>query len=301
MKQTVTAIITTYKTAHLLPRCVESVLAQTHPVDEILVVDDASGDGAAEALAPYGDAVRLIERTVNSGAPSAPRNDGIRAATGEWLALLDADDRWLPEKIERQLATAEQHTNAGLIYCDCIQVLPDGTQLKNYHHNKKPVSGQVLDALIEDIFILPSSVMVRKNEVTAINGFDEEIIGAEDCDLYFRLSLNKVEFWLTPEPLVLYERQPTSLSRDHLKMLRHQSRVWSKLLSENLTGEQKKRVRHYLAGVYCDLAFRQRGSNWGRSVKDACMYVRYAPLKPVAWKLLLANASGLARSMPAEN
>jgi len=105
---TVSVIIPSYNSAEVLPAAIESVLAQTLPPDEIIVVDDGSApdadglDRTAEACATYFKHVRLI-RQANGGA-SAARNTGIARARGDWLAFLDADDVWEPEKLETQIA-----------------------------------------------------------------------------------------------------------------------------------------------------------------------------------------------------
>ncbi|MBV1799994.1 glycosyltransferase [Siccirubricoccus sp. G192] len=97
----VSVIIPAYNAARSLPRTIDSVLAQTVPPAEIIVVDDGSADETAAVAEAYGDRVRVIRKP--NGGPASARNLGAREATGEWLALLDADDQWLPEKLERQL------------------------------------------------------------------------------------------------------------------------------------------------------------------------------------------------------
>jgi len=116
----VSVIIPTYNRKLCLFQAVDSVLAQTVPVEEIIVVDDGSTDGTFEAVcARYGALVKAI-RQDNSGA-SAARNRGLREARGEWIALLDSDDVWLPMKIERQLeALARFGGKSGLCFTDNI-------------------------------------------------------------------------------------------------------------------------------------------------------------------------------------
>ncbi|MHC5139531.1 MAG: glycosyltransferase family 2 protein, partial [Planctomycetota bacterium] len=100
-KLTISAVIPAYNAAKYIARSIDSVLAQTHPVDEIVIVDDGSTDNTAAIIKDYGDKVRYIHQP-NAGV-SAARNTGIEAATGNWIAFLDADDEWLPEKIKRQV------------------------------------------------------------------------------------------------------------------------------------------------------------------------------------------------------
>ncbi len=104
----VSVIIPTYNRAALVAEAVASVLAQTWRDFEVLVVDDGSTDGTIEALAPYASRLRLLRRESRGGV-SAARNTGIKAARGEWLAFLDSDDLWLPEKLSRQMAYLAAH------------------------------------------------------------------------------------------------------------------------------------------------------------------------------------------------
>src|SRR5574340_444159 len=99
----VSVIIPTYNRAALVPEAVASVLGQTWREFEVLVVDDGSTDGTLAALAPYAGQIRFLRRESRGGV-SAARNTGIAAARGEWLAFLDSDDLWRPEKLARQMA-----------------------------------------------------------------------------------------------------------------------------------------------------------------------------------------------------
>ncbi|MDH4201264.1 MAG: glycosyltransferase [Phycisphaerae bacterium] len=104
---TISAVIPAYNAEKYIARAIDSVLAQTRPVDEIIVIDDGSSDKTADIVRSYGDKVKLISQP-NAGV-SAARNTGVLAATGDWVAFLDADDEWLPRKIELQTANLKKH------------------------------------------------------------------------------------------------------------------------------------------------------------------------------------------------
>src|SRR5687768_4540645 len=117
----VSAIIPTYNRRDLVIRAIESVLAQTRSVDEIVVIDDGSTDGTAEVLrARYGDRVRYVFQS-NAGV-SAARNHGMSIAQGRYFALLDSDDEWLPEKTARQIEWMQAHPDFGMVLCDVERV-----------------------------------------------------------------------------------------------------------------------------------------------------------------------------------
>ena len=102
----ISVVIPAYNASAFLPRCLKSVFAQTLPPDEVIVVDDGSTDNSAALAAELG--ARVI--TLTNGGPAAARNAGIQSASSEWIALLDADDMWAPEKLERQAACVCQDT-----------------------------------------------------------------------------------------------------------------------------------------------------------------------------------------------
>ncbi len=112
MSITVSVVIPAYNAAKYIGRAIDSVLAQTRPADEIIVVDDGSTDNTADVAHGYGDKIRFI-RQENAGA-SVARNTGIEAATSEWIAFLDADDEWLPQKL--QLQTEHLRRNPNLVW-----------------------------------------------------------------------------------------------------------------------------------------------------------------------------------------
>lgn len=286
---TVSAIITTYNQSHLLTRCLESVFSQTVAPIEIIVVDDGSRDNPGAVLKPYGDRVKFLPRSVNSGGPSAPRNDGMRAATGKWVAFLDGDDQWLPDKLARQLAVIAQHPDISLVYCDCIQIHEDGKQFQNYHADKSPVSGQILDALIEEIFILPSTVLLNREAALRLGGFDETLHGVEDHDLWLRLSMKGYSMSLLPQALVVYQRQENSLSRNRCKILETQVRAWNKLLRAQITSTQRSRVKVYLAGLHLELGFWLRHVDIHLAVRHSVASLRYRPRNLLGWKITSGN------------
>lgn len=124
MKIRISAVIPAFNAENWIRRAVDSVLAQTRPAEEILVVDDGSTDGTADAVRSYGGAVRLITQP-NAGV-SVARNAGITAATGNWIAFLDADDEWLPDKLRLQSDHLQRHpdvqwTTGNFYRCRCIQ------------------------------------------------------------------------------------------------------------------------------------------------------------------------------------
>ncbi len=190
---TVSVLIPAYNAAMHLGRAVESVLSQTHAPIEVLVIDDGSRDRTAEVAASFGAPVRLIRK--ENGGPASARNMGARQAQGEWLALLDADDWWFPDKLRMQLQYATA-PDIGLIHC-----LPD--------HRDEVVPPVVdFDHLWERNWIINSAVLLRKAAYDELGGFNEakELISVEDYNLWVRLAASHWRVVTCPHVLVHYTR-----------------------------------------------------------------------------------------------
>jgi glycosyltransferase involved in cell wall biosynthesis len=174
MQASVSAIIPAYNSAGFIGDTIQSVLAQTRPVDEIIVVDDGSSDNTAEVVASY-PRVRVIRRA--NGGPGGARNTGIAAASGEWIALLDHDDIWDSGKSETQL-----------------QCAVDGMVAVIHASPHDPVDFNSLWK--RRARVAPSSALVRREALLRVGGFDENrsIMGVEDLDLWLRLCLAGYRF-----------------------------------------------------------------------------------------------------------
>jgi glycosyltransferase involved in cell wall biosynthesis len=210
----VAALIPTYNCAGFLPEAVASVRAQTVPVERIIVVDDGSTDDTAEVVGRLGADI-LYLRQQNAG-PSAARNAGIRAARTDWVALLDADDLWLPDKTERQLALLDRHPELVLIASNRTEVDGAGTvileSLFEHHGLKsffeelagKPIP-RALARLVDINFIPTSSVLARREALLELGGFNTDIRFSEDLELWCRIAA-KHSLACLPEVLTLYRR-----------------------------------------------------------------------------------------------
>jgi glycosyltransferase involved in cell wall biosynthesis len=195
----VSVIIPTYNRAALVQEAVSSVLAQTFPDFELLVVDDASTDGTKQALAAFGGKIKVLSRACRGGV-SAARNAGIAAAQGEWLAFLDSDDLWLPEKLARQLAFMEACPRLLLSQTEEIWVRRGVKVNPPLTHKKE--GGRIFLRSLERCLVSPSAVILHRRLLEAHGGFDEDLPAAEDYDLWLRLTW-RFEAGLLPEPLII--------------------------------------------------------------------------------------------------
>jgi glycosyltransferase involved in cell wall biosynthesis len=190
VRPAVSVIIPAYRASRDIRVALDSVFAQTFSNFEVIVVDDGSPDGAElkAAVAPYRSRLQYIEQP-NRGAGAA-RNSGIRAARGRFIAFLDADDRWAPEFLTRQVWFLEAHRSCALVYCDALLSGETALAGKRFMETA-PSNGEVtLASLIrQECNIALSTVMVRRRPLVAAGLFDETLRRGQDFELWLRLAL----------------------------------------------------------------------------------------------------------------
>jgi glycosyltransferase involved in cell wall biosynthesis/SAM-dependent methyltransferase len=203
----VSIIIPTYNRNHFLCEAINSVLNQTFKDYEIIVVDDGSTDNTREVLERYGSRIQYIYQK-NSGRAQA-RNAGIRMAKAEYIAFLDDDDIWLPNKLEKQIAFLDAHPDIGLVHSFTEVINENGYLLiketKNHlkFYKKAMCLGYTYEALSRMCMMFTSTVVVRKDCLDEAELFDPDIPAFEDWDFYLRFVL-KYCIGTIPESLVMY-------------------------------------------------------------------------------------------------
>ena len=180
----VSVIIPTYNRCTVLGRAMDSVLSQTFTDYELIVVDDGSNDGTPELLDRYSDHVTVI-RQENRGV-SAARNTGVLASKGEFVALLDSDDTWLPKKLERQVAFFDANPEA--LICQTEEIWVRNGKRVNPKKKHLKLSGMIFEKTLPLCLISPSAVMIRKSLLDEVGLFDESLPACEDYDLWLRIT-----------------------------------------------------------------------------------------------------------------
>jgi glycosyltransferase involved in cell wall biosynthesis len=204
----ISVVIPAYNAAHFLPRSLGSVFAQTLQPLEVIVVDDGSTDSTAQVAEQLG--AKVIRRP--NGGLAAARNTGIQHASGDWIALLDADDSWSPEKLERQAACVRPDTV--LVYTGARFFDDRGS--RGEQRAVDPARARKLLRYCNPI--LPSSVLLRRQEALAAGGFREDTRTCEDWEMWVRM-IPFGAFTAVDEPLTSYYVHPASLSASPERML----------------------------------------------------------------------------------
>lgn len=271
----VSVIIPTRNRAALLEEAITSVFAQTYQDWELIVVDDGSTDHTPSVVQRYDQRGHLVRyhHQVSQG-PGAARNTGLALARGEFIAFLDDDDLWLPEKLGTQVGYLRRHPDVGFVYCPMRVLEPDGRW-----DGMKPSAAHepTWEALLRHSFI-PPSVVVRRVCFDACGAFAEHLAVAEDYDLWLRVG-RRFPFGATTEPLAVYRRHGANVTRhmtsrsyechvqifqrlrkDHAESPRHRAIVEGRLAKEwHLLGKAYLEERRYPEA--CEAFLREIGIN----------------------------------------
>lgn len=209
---TVSVVIPSYNYGRFIAQAVQSVLAQTFKDVEIIVVDDNSSDDTPSVLGQFSDSIIYLRQPVNRG-PNAARNAGIRASRGEFIGLLDADDYWLPQKLERQLPLFESRSEVGLVYANISVCIGENGKEVWLGHNRESTfkRGRVLRELYMVQFIPSPTPVIRRRVFDEVGYFDETAKAADDYDMWLRIA-NRYEFDFVPELLAVYRLHPSVMS-----------------------------------------------------------------------------------------
>ena len=217
----VSVVIPVHNRARVLGRAMGSVLAQTLQDLEVVVVDDGSTDDSARAAASFEDPrIRVIRLPQNRGVSHA-RNTGIRESRGRFVAFLDSDDEWLPEKLERQVARIQACPPEDETLVSCWYVRYDDFTHRIAAPTRTIGRGDAFDHIVRGRVPLPSCALMPRAIVDAIGGLDETLPAFEDCELGFRLADHSTRFVEVSDVLVIkHEHGAAQMTGDPNLMLR---------------------------------------------------------------------------------
>jgi len=291
-------VIPAYQKPELLEQALQSVYSQSLRDYEVLVIDDCSEE---EVVARYrlGDKTRLIKHPKRRG-PAAARNSGLREAKGRFVAFLDMDDVWLPEKLESQVSILGDDQQAGMTFCHYISV-DESLQAHRRQPFPRNVEGDCFTHLIRKNIVKSCSlVMLRRETLESCGFFDEEILGADDWDLWLRIAARR-KVIPDPVPRVLYRVHGTQMSSNRLLMRKASVAVIEKLLAcaEQEKHEVLRDVSRSLSWQLQRLSCEEASHNGFRA--GLCVILRAIARNPVELRCYLRLLSlpyyGLARQI----
>lgn len=281
----VSVIIPTFNRAHILARAIASVLEQTDANLELIVVDDGSSDDTAALIKTFVDPrLRYVQQPRNLGV-SAARNRGIAEARGEWLAFLDSDDLWLPQKLERQFA-ALSGVDCVASYCGLLRI--DGQNETRIPHRADGLNSgtKPWPSLLMDGLWFSQTWLVPKRVIVAAGLFDERMSIWEDWDLFLRIALQGPIHHL-PEVLA-----HSMVSGDSL-VGQHQNRPRSlRILQEKHAALFARDATIAAHHVYLRARFELLYGNWLAGWRALLRVIAQQPMKARGWILLAASLTG---------
>ncbi|MBK5282800.1 MAG: glycosyltransferase [Nitrospiraceae bacterium] len=291
----VSIIIPCFRQAHLLGEAIESVLAQSYPYFEIIVVDDGSPDDPAQVVKRYPSV--LYRRQDNRGV-SAARNSGTQASSGTYLVFLDADDRLLPNHLHANLKAFEEHPDAGFV---CGDYRWFGAEDTWHTHDCRPSPDHYATLLRRNFIGPPHVVMFKRRIIQEVGGFRSGS-RCEDQELFLRIA-RTYPIYCHHEIIAEYRRHDTQWSQQCDIMLRNSLRVLGR------QGDYVKRNAMYREALHSGIHFRQRlyesgliqqilmdveKHNWQRAARALSVFARYHPrgLANALWNKLRMRISG---------
>ncbi len=243
MTESISVIIPTYNRAYCLSRAIDSVLAQSHPVEKICVIDDGSTDDTQQLLQSNYPQIHYI-RQENKGV-SAARNKGIRKIKSQWIAFLDSDDEWLPQKIEKQLFELTQQPMYKLIHCDEVWIR-NGVRVNAMNKHKKS-GGDIFESCLPLCVISPSASIIQRELLLEVGLFNESLPACEDYDLWLRICSSHPVLYVNEKLLRKYGGHEDQLSRQHWGMDRFRVDALDRIIREGvLQSDQAKAAREIL-------------------------------------------------------
>jgi glycosyltransferase involved in cell wall biosynthesis len=205
----VAVVLPCYNAANYLARALESVLAQTHGDLRLFAIDDGSTDATPQILERYSH-YWVHVRQEHAG-QAAARNRGMHMSDSPYIAFLDADDYWLPEKLERQVEVLRQNPNVGLVCSDC-ETLKAGKLTGSYFTGRRvPRTGKLFEHLVRECFVFTPTVVVRRKCLENVGVFNESLRVSEDFNLWLRIA-SRWEVATVPEVLAVRAMRPEGLS-----------------------------------------------------------------------------------------
>ncbi len=288
----VSVVIPAHNSAATLGRALDSVLGQTLPPLETIVVDDCSSDDTvalAQTYAQHG--VRVVALTERSGAAGA-RNAGIVAAAGDYIAFLDSDDEWLPEKMARQMPLLESNARVTFVSCCSNLFAPDGRDLGDTYRGHRPTTGiEAWKALLDTNFVATPTVVARREKLLSLGNFDRSLKIGEDQDMWIRLALAG-ELGFVHESLVRVHQRVKSLSNwelgDQLRYTLPMIERHVAALADRLTHGEVRAIRGERIGRMGRVAYATDQRFTGLKMILQSMLLGNKPLESVYY---LANAS----------
>ena len=229
-------IIPTFNRCELLNRALNSVFNQTYSDYEVIVIDDGSTDNTAEMLQNNFAQFRYFFQS-NNGV-SAARNKGLEMANGRWIAFLDSDDEWLPQKLEKQISLLKANPDYKICHTEEIWVR-NGIRVNQMKKHKK-VGGWIFPQCLPLCAMSPSSILIHHSVFDSVGNFDISLPACEDYDLWLRISAKYPVLYMEEPQIKKYGGHDDQLSKKHWGMDRYRIQALQKIVTGGTLNNENK-------------------------------------------------------------
>lgn len=278
----VSIVTPTFNRAEFIREAVESVLGQTMPDWELLIVDDGSTDTTREVLAPYQTDPRIHYLYQPNQGQSIARNNALAKARGDCVGFLDSDDLWCADKLERQLALFDKHPDVDIVHGDESMIDEQGQEISR--EIMRRYSGRITPQLLADNSVSITTALVRRKCFDEMGGFQASHGVADDYDLWLRFSA-RYRFHYEPGIVASYRVMEDQISSDKRRRFAANEMIIKNFLAKYGDQLDRKDRRWGLARFYCRSAryFASVGDR-GKAVNSMLMAFRNSPLDSVVWR-----------------
>lgn len=291
----VSVLVTVYNQGRYVRETLESVLAQTYGNWEMIVTDDCSPDNSLEEIRKVSDSrMRIVARSRNSGLANIPRNEMIRAAKGKYLAFLDGDDLWLPEKLSRQVQFMEEHPEYPFSHVACMVVDENGRDLYPRNWGNYPPNGDCFRELLAKTFICTSATMVTSALVEEVGLFSEDKQlrnNGDDTEFFLRCAKKHGIGMPSREILMKYRWDEQSLTHHPTRWKPGLDLLGRRDLWEGKVPESELKTILWRNWEDKGYEMRRNGRKWPAMWYGGKM-IGLKWWKPDGWKMLLAGLLG---------
>lgn len=287
----ISVIMPTFNCATYLDECLESVFRQTRTDLEVLVVDDGSTDNTTDVLRKWAPQIRMVKQE-NAGVAAA-RNTGIRESSGEYVAFLDADDLWKPDKLALQMQALERSPSAGLVCSDFSIVDRQGTTTpSHFARGSGYQNGRVFSRLVRECFVFVSTVLVRRSVLQITDGFDTTTI-CDDYNMWLKIA-HHADISVVPQVLVTKRERP-EIVRNGEYMLGQQLIALRNLNRQlpDLSEEERRAVDTQIARLELALGTSLLINNRGSEARRHLAHAPWTPSNAALMALTFMPASAV--------
>jgi hypothetical protein len=284
----VSVVIPTFNRAGLIHEAIKSVLNQSYRDFELIVIDNGSTDDTAIVVKSFPDNRIRYFYQQNSGSPVLPRNKGIKQASGKYIAFLDSDDLWLPDKLAAQVELLEKNPAVPLVFSDAYIINEQGATINRFSSLFRQFQGRVFKQLLRVNFIPNLTVMIRRDKALEYGCLDQRYKICHDLDLYLKVA-NEHEILRIDKPLAKLRLHQNNLTSARTLTRKELKEIISKWRSKEIESASDFYYRKILAFNCCMEGFDLLGAGQVNSAKKSFRQsARYISLNPLYGLLYLA-------------